>query len=193
MNQLKQGTNQDIFVFSLNTIYNQSVGEFAINLTNWSKTNPGKNVRIEWNCGGGNILDGLFMYEKLNWLRAEGHHLTGAAYGRMASSAAWLLQACDWRIIGSESWLLVHEVQSKAEGSITAIRRELERMIELQEQTNRILTGRTQGLLNTEIINRHIEGGQDWWINAPLASEYKLVDQVEVRTPFAGKLIEHAA
>ncbi len=183
----------DVFVFSLDSINNQGARDFAVNLVNWSRSNAGKPVRVEFNSGGGNILDGLFLYEKLNWLRAQGHHLTGVAYGRMASSAAWLLQACDWRIIGTQSWLLVHEVQSRAEGPISSVRRELERMIALQEQTTRILTSRTQGRLVSETIGRHIDGGRDWWIAAAEAYELGLVDEIETVKPFAGKLADETA
>jgi ATP-dependent protease ClpP protease subunit len=175
-------TTPSVFIFGL-LVDSQSVKDFVINLEDWSRRNPGRPLRIDLNSGGGNILDALFLYQEFNRIRKNGHHLTIAVYGRASSCAAWLVQAADWRIIGAESWVLVHQVSSKVDGPIFAVERELARMRELQAQTNDILIKRTA--LTEATINEHIANGTDWWINADDAwSKYKIVDEVEENKPF---------
>jgi ATP-dependent Clp protease protease subunit len=186
MQQQTGSTNiPSVFVFGLN-VDQQAVREFAINLVEWSQNNPGRPLRINLNSTGGSILDALCLRQEFQRLRALGHHLTIAVYGRAASCSSWLVQAADWRIIGDQSWLLIHEASSRADGTITAIRNELERLVQLQDQTIDILTSRTQGALTAKMIHDHVDGGRDWWITAKDAKELGLVDEVEEPVAFKG-------
>ena len=170
-----------VFVFAIG-IDQVSARDFAINLVNWSRNNPKKPIRINVNSQGGIILDSLFLFDTLGYLRTLGHHITIAVYGRSASCASWFLQAADLRIIGANSWLLIHEVASEVKGTRTAIRAELERVDQLQAQTNAILCSRTKNVVNgltCEKIERNIAGGRDWWLNALQSKAEGLVDEIE--------------
>jgi len=166
-----------VFIFSL-FIDGQTAREFAIMLNEWSCANKGRRLRVILNSGGGNISDGLFLYEEFLRLRRNGHHLTLAAYGRAASSAGWLLQAAANRVIGAQSWILIHEVSSKVEGTLTAIRNELNRVEQLQNQSFELLMSRTKKLTRETIVGK-ISGGGEWWISAKEALELGLVDLIE--------------
>jgi ATP-dependent Clp protease, protease subunit len=170
------------FIFGIG-LDQQTTRTFVINLQDWSKSNEGSPLRVNVNSGGGNILDSLFLYEQLNRIRSAKHHLTMAVYGRAGSCAAWLIQAADWRIIGRNSWILLHEVSSAVDGTLSQIRRELERCEALQKQTNGIITRRSK-LSEAELL-KHIDGGYDKWVNAEQALEWGLVDEIEEETPFA--------
>lgn len=158
----------------------QSAKDFAINLVEWSSRNKGVPLRIDINSQGGNILDGIFLREELKRVKAAGHKLTIAVYGRAASSASWLIQVADRRIMGEDSWLLIHEVSSRMEGSLSALRREVKRVEQLQNQTIAMLCKRSK--LTRERILSEIEGGNDWWIDAALALELGLVDEIDCDT-----------
>lgn len=165
-----------IFVFGVYTDQ-QTTRDFAINLVNWSKNNPGVPLRVNINSGGGNILDSLFLFEEFGRLRLAGHRITIAVYGRCASCAGWLIQAADRRIIGKNSWIQIHEVSSAVDGTLSKIRQELARCEELQNQTIGILTSRSK--LTAKEIHDNIDGGRDWWIGAQEALEKGLVDEIE--------------
>lgn len=176
-----------VFIFSIN-IDAQSVRDFAITLNEWSQKNKGVPIRVDINSTGGIILEGLFLYEEFCRLRRNGHHLTLASYGRAASSAGWLLQAADWRVIGSESWLLIHEVSSKAEGTLTEMKSEVARCEEIQAQTFGILTASSGGKLTAEIIAKNVAEKVHWWLTPEESLSHGLVDEIEVTPTRQGKL-----
>lgn len=175
-------TNEAVFVFA-EPIEQKNVANFVINLVNWSNANPNRPLRVNLNSGGGIILDGFALYEEFMLLRRKGHHLTIAVYGRAASCAGWLLQAADVRIIGSNSWILIHEITSSLNGSLTEMRREVKRCEDLQNQTFGLIAGRSN-LTVAQLDKRTSEGG-DWWLNAQESLDAGLVDVIEFPLPFA--------
>src|SRR5690606_5987835 len=108
-----------VFAFSMDT---QSTRDFGINLISWAGKNATRPLRININSIGGNFHDCLYLFEEIGRLRAAGHHVTIAAYGRAASCSGWFLQCADRRIMGPNSWLLIHEVSSRAEGTISEVK-----------------------------------------------------------------------
>jgi len=180
------GLKEAVFIYGLDND-RQTTREFAITLNEWAckSDNEKRPIRFNMNSGGGLILDSLFLGETFSHLRRRGHFLTGAAYGRASSCAAWLLQLFDVRIIGAESWLLVHQVSSEMKGPIDVMKAEIARCEDLQEQTDNLLIRRTNGKLTRAIIGEHISGGRDWWINAHDAkNKWGLVDVVEETPEF---------
>jgi ATP-dependent protease ClpP protease subunit len=164
-----------------------TIADFSITLENWSLTNRGKSaadakrLRIQLNCGGGNMLDGLAFGETVLRLRRFGHHVTMSAYGRAGSSAAWMLQFADLRLIGPDSWLLIHEAASAVDGTLSAMKQEVRRLEQLQDQTIALLCQRST--LTRATILRQIKNGRQWWIDAITARKLKLVDDVEEIPP----------
>lgn len=174
------------FVFGL-PLDQQTTREFGINLISWSDKNrepTPKRLRVNMNSGGGLILDSLYLKEQFGHLRAKGHHLTLAAMGRMGSCAGWLLQCADERLIGEDSWLLIHSVTGEVKGNYDAVMAEAARIKELEEQTFRLLCGRSNGKLTMEKIYANISGNRDWWLNAKTSLEYGLVDRIEYAPAF---------
>lgn len=164
----------------------ESVRDFVL----WAKPTPkDKGIRIELNSQGGGILDCISLFEEVGGLRKRGHKVTVAVMGRAASCAGWVLQGADKRIIGANSWILIHEVHSEVKfGPRSAIAAELARVDALQAQTYGILCSRTkeiEGGLTLEMINQHCSTGQDWWIDAPTALKLGLVDVIEYAPEFA--------
>ena len=176
--------NEVEFILALN-MDQVATRDFAVNLVNWSSNtqNRGKSLRLNINSMGGNYLDCIFLFEEVQRLRRKGHKVHLAAYGRAASCSAWFLQGGDKRIIGVNSWLLVHEISSRAEGTVSQVRAELARMEQLQDHSIKLLTSRSK--LTAEMIRKNIDGGRDWWIDANTAKELGLVDEVEDIPPFA--------
>lgn len=175
-------TTKGLFIFGLN-IDQQATREFAINLFNWSTNNHGEPIRVNINSTGGNPLDAIFLFETFGQLRALGHHLTIAVNGRCASCASWLIQAADKRVIGANSWLMFHQISSAANGNMNAMKRELNRDEQLNEQTIKLLCSRSK--LTPAQVHAEIDDGKDWWISAEEALTHRLVDAVEYSPAFA--------
>jgi len=174
-------TTKGLFIFGLN--FDQAATrEFAINLFNWSGNNHSEPLRVNINSLGGNPLDALFLFEIFGQLRALGHHLTIAVNGRCASCASWLVQAADKRVIGANSWLMFHQISSAANGNMNAMKAELARDEQLNEQTIKLLCSRSK--LTSEQVHAEIDDGKDWWISAEEALRHGLVDAVEYAPAF---------
>lgn len=185
----KANLNEATFVFGLN-IDAAAARNFSIELYAWSGNNPNKPLRINQHSGGGNIGDAELLYETYTHLRRRGHLLTIAVHGRAASCAGWLVQSADVRIIGPHSEILVHEVSSAADGPLSVMKREIERMERLQEKTLNILVSRCASTstaktpLTVEKVKQMIDGGRDWWLSAQEALDYGLVDYIEETPAF---------
>lgn len=174
-------TTKGLFIFGLN--FDQlATREFAINLFDWSGKNHGVPLRININSLGGNPLDALFLFETFGQLRALGHHLTLAVNGRCSSCASWVIQAADKRIIGANSWLMFHQISSAANGNMNAIKAELARDEQLNEQTIGLFCSRSK--LTPAEVHTKIDDGKDWWISAEEALTHGLVDTVEYAPAF---------
>ena len=84
--------------------------EQAMNiLSRWKRqsTDP---ITIRISSPGGNVLDGLALYDFLLGLRKSGIEVRIVVLGMAASMAAILLQAGTVRVIGPNSRILIHEV-----------------------------------------------------------------------------------
>ena len=123
---------------------------------------------------GGGVLAGLALYDYLRWLRQRGIHITTSALGLTASIGAIILQAGDHRVIGAESYLLIHGAQDLSESDDSEITGE-SRLIELvHRQTIRILSDRSH--LTPAELETRMDG--DWWLTASQALAHGLVDEV---------------
>jgi ATP-dependent Clp protease protease subunit len=145
------------------------------------KDNDGKPVRIIMNSPGGSVFSGFALMDEIANVRARGHHVTIETYGMAASAAGFILQSADTRVIGANSWVLIHQISSQASGKYAAIMADMKFTGQLQDQFLMRLSNRSN--LSLATIHDHIDNGQDWWISADDALKYGLVDSVQ---PIAG-------
>lgn len=149
----------------------------------WRRQNPGQDITIIFTSPGGEVVAGMALFDYLTELRADGHHLTTIAHGIAASMAGILLQAGDRRIVGKESWVLIHQVQASAMGSWGDLQ---DRMKWLDKVQDRILdifakrsatkTGKpfaTQRRLFAKNWER-----TDWWLSSDECLELGVVDEI---------------
>jgi ATP-dependent protease ClpP protease subunit len=93
-----------------------SVKAAVYTLTVWSRMEPKCDITIVFNSPGGSLVDGMALFDHLSALKADGHKLTTVTRGMAASMASILFQVGDVRVMGAESYQLVHEVSFGAEG-----------------------------------------------------------------------------
>jgi len=118
------------------TVDEKSVDACISRLNIWRRQSPGQAITIIFSSPGGSVVPGMALYDYLTELRASGHHLTTIAQGMAASMAGILLQAGDRRVVGPESWVLIHQVQASAMGSWGDLQ---DRMKWLEKVQDRIL------------------------------------------------------
>jgi ATP-dependent protease ClpP protease subunit len=92
--------------------------------------------------------------------------------------------------MGAISEICIHEVSSKAEGALSIMMREIERVQHLQKKTFAITCSRTASTktaktpLTVEIIREKTAEGRDWWLTADEALNYGLIDAIEPVLPY---------
>jgi ATP-dependent Clp protease protease subunit len=150
-----------------------TVQQCMAELGRWSRRDPGAPITVMFNSSGGNVLDGLALFDFLRQLRAQGHHVTTVALGRAASMGAVLLQAGDRRVMGENAFLLVHEVSHTGMGKVSELEDSVEFTKRLQQRLLAILAQRST-LSEREIQRRWAR--KEWWLGAEEAGELGLAD-----------------
>lgn len=150
--------------------------ESCIDVTmEWSRKYPGAAMTIVFNSPGGDVLDGLALYDHLFWLRSQGHHITTIALGMAASMGGVLLQAGNERIISPNSWILIHEVSTGVRGKISEVEDDVKLTERLQKQILDILSSRAK-FSRKQIQTRWKR--RDWWLDAKEAIKYGFADRL---------------
>ena len=139
---------------------------------------PGADLRIEFNSGGGSVLDGLELFDAMREASDAGHHVTTYIGGLAASMAGILVQAGDTRVIGRHSWLHLHEVSTGAIGKASDLMDEAELARRLTWQACEIYAVRsTNKKMTAEKIHKMIER-HEVWLTPEQAIEHGFVDEI---------------
>ena len=159
----------------LGSISDESVKACINQLSIWNRTQPGCDITLILQSPGGSIVPGMALWDYLQELRAQNHHLTTIARGYAASMAGILLQAGDIRIIGRESWLLIHEASFGAMGSFGDVEDVVEWIRKIQDRILDIFASRSK-LSKAQIKRRWHR--KDWWISSNEALKLGFVDEI---------------
>jgi ATP-dependent protease ClpP protease subunit len=89
--------------------------------------------------------------------------------------AAVLLQAADERVIGPESYLVIHEAASMAWGKASEVKEESDLLIRFNRHTENVLARRSK-LTPKEIRQRSYK--KDWYVNAKECKKHGFVDRI---------------
>jgi ATP-dependent Clp protease, protease subunit len=177
-----------VYFFS-KTVSKKSVAEAIEALGLWSRRDPGADIRIVINSPGGEVVQGLALFDFLGELRALGHRLTTVVIGEAASFGAILMQAGDVRLIGHNASVLLHEVAWGIRGKISYLEDDLEFGRSLQRRLLIILASRSR-LTEAEISARWSR--KDWWLTAEEVVELGLADGIShgppTEAPSAGEV-----
>lgn len=152
-----------------------SVRECINQLTNWTRKNPNCEIEICFNSPGGSVVDGFALFDFIQMLRQRGHNVTTSTLGMAASMAGILLQAGDKRIMGKQSWLMIHEASFGAMGKIGEVEDTVEWVKRVQGRILDIFAERSK-MSKTQIKNKWTR--KDWWLSSDEALELGFVDEV---------------
>ena len=144
-------------------------------LTLWDRKDPKCDIEIVFNSPGGSLTAGLALWDHIKFIQSRGHQVTTSTVGMAASMAAVLLQAGDIRIMGKESWLLIHEASFGAGGSFGEVEDRVDWIKRIQNRIVNIFAERSN-LTPAQIKKKWTR--TDWWIDSNQALEWGLVDEL---------------
>jgi ATP-dependent Clp endopeptidase proteolytic subunit ClpP len=170
-------------------VFNGAVGRETVNsciaaLTEWMRTpDVGREVEIVFNSPGGSVIDGMALFDFIQAVRRSGLTITTSTIGYAASMAGILLQAGDKRVMGSQSWLMIHEASFGAGGKIGEVEDTVDWVKRVQDRILDIFANRCQAAVNApkRLSRRQIAARwrrKDWWISSDEALAFGLVDEV---------------
>lgn len=139
-------------------------------------------ITIVFNSPGGSVIAGMALFDHIQELRHEKHHVTIVGQGMAASMAGILLQAGDERILTAESWLLIHEGSFGAVGSVAEVEDTVEWVKQISERILNIFAARCKAsgapkpLTKAQIKARYRR--KDWWISSDDALKYGFIDRI---------------
>jgi len=134
-----------------------------------------KNITMILNSVGGNIFDGLLLYETMDSLAKNGTRLKIEARGLAASMAVILLQAGTERVATKHTRFLLHEASASAAGEASKLKDESEELDKLNSMLDQIIVSRCKITL---IKLRKKTKRREWWLSAEEALKYGLIDKV---------------
>ena len=162
-------------VYRFNTSVNgKSVQDCVTKLTEWHRADPTCDIEIIFNSPGGDVINGMALFDYIQELR-DTHKITTGASGMAASMAGILLQAGDVRWVGEQSWVLIHRISFGIVGSAYEVEDELEFVKRIEKRVCDIFAARTK--LTPTRIKKNWDR-KDWWISADEALELGIVDEV---------------
>lgn len=164
-------------------VTDESIKPSLAKLGEWNRRFPGKPITVIVNSPGGSVLAGLALYDFLQKLRGDGHHVTIICVGMAASMGGILLQAGDKRLIGANARVLIHAVSGGTTGTVHAMEDRVGFSRSLWESLKNILAARS--VLSAEEIEERAHR-KDWWLSAQEAIDLGFADDMLSAPPFAG-------
>lgn len=152
-----------------------SVAACLAQLAQWDRLSPDCDMEIVFTSPGGNVIDGMALFDFIQQMKRAGHKVTTSALGEAASMAGILLQAGDVRVMGKETWILIHQATFGTIGSTYEVEDELEFVKKIQKRILAIFVARSN-LTEGQIKRRWHR--KDWWIDSDEALKLGLVDEV---------------
>jgi ATP-dependent Clp endopeptidase proteolytic subunit ClpP len=178
--------NRYHFLYTFNDqVSSTSVKSCIDQLTKWMRLNPGEDIEISFNSPGGDVIAGLALFDFIQTVRAAGHHVTTSTIGYAASMAGILLQAGDRRIMGAESWLMLHEASFGAQGKTGEVEDRVEWIKRVHDRFLNIFASRCKGA-DPETATKVLTKAQiktrwtrtDFWVDSDQALAFGFIDEI---------------
>ena len=136
-----------------------------------------KDIFLYINSPGGSVYDALAIYDTMNFVKAD---VQTVGIGVQASAAAFLLSsgAKGKRFILPHSTVMIHQPSRGNRGKVTDQEIDLKQSLSVKQLLESIMAKNT-GQKPDKI---HHDMERDFWITAPEAKKYGLVDEV-ITTP----------
>ena len=132
-----------------------------------------EDISLYINSPGGSVTSGFAIYDTMNFIKSN---VCTIGYGICASMAALLLSSGHKgkRYILPNADVMIHQVLGRSEGQASDIKIATDRILDLKNRLNKILSKNT----NKHIKTIEKDTDRDNYLNAEEALEYGLVDKI---------------
>lgn len=174
-----------VYVFD-DPVEERSVGMCVATLDVWHRIYPEQPMTIQFYSPGGDVIAGMYLFDRIRDMHTQGHQIITEAYGYAASMAGILLQAGDVRRMGREAYILIHQVQFSVRGRFGEVQDEIKFVTKIQDRILDIFAANTKRAgeagtasepMDREALVRNWER-TDWWMSSDEALKYGIVDEV---------------
>jgi ATP-dependent Clp protease protease subunit len=140
--------------------------------------NPEKDISLYINSPGGSVSAGLGIFDTMNFIKPQ---VSTLCVGLAASMGAFLLAAGakGKRFSLPNSRIMLHQPSGGSQGMASDIEIQAREIVRTREQLNRILAERTGQAVEKVAADMD----RDYWLTAPGAVEYGVIDQVLTQRP----------
>lgn len=182
-----RATNPFHQVYAFDTqVDERSVGMCVAQLDIWHRLGPKKEMTLQFYSPGGDVLAGMYLFDRLRDMHAQGHKIVTEAYGMAASMAGILLQAGDVRRMGREAYILIHQVSFSVRGSFGAVEDELKFVTKIQDRIVNIFVENMAKAKARNTASKPLDkktfiknwARKDWWLSSDEALKHGLIDEV---------------
>ncbi len=134
---------------------------------------PEKDIQIYINSPGGSVSAGFAIYDTMQYIKPN---VSTICIGRAASMGAFLLAAGakGKRFALPNADIMIHQPLGGAQGQASDIKIQAEKIIQIRERINKILSERTGQPI--EKISKDTD--RDYYMTAEEAVAYGIIDQV---------------
>jgi len=163
-----------VYAFNV-SVSSASVSNCIDQLTQWHRDDPTCEIEIVFNSPGGDVVNGMALFDYMRDMRARGHKITTVTLGYAASMAGILLQAGDVRVVGREAWVLIHEASFGAGGKIGEVEDTVDWVKRIQKRILKIFAERST-LSEHQIAKRWKR--KDWWLSSDECLKFGFADDI---------------
>lgn len=153
-----------------------SVASCIERLTLWDRLEPDCPITVIFNSPGGEVIEGMALWDFLSSLK-DRHELTTVANGYAASMAGLLLQVGHIRVMGRESYLMIHELSAGASGKIGEIQDAVKFYEKYGARVINLFVSRSGGKCTKAEFVKNVTR-QDWWLSSDEAFKLGFCDVI---------------
>ena len=166
---------KDRIIFLNDEVNSHTASVIIAQLLHLESEDPDTDIHMYINSPGGSITDGMAIYDTMNYIKPN---VSTICIGMAASMGAFLLAAGEKgkRFSLPNSEVMIHQPLGGTRGQATDIKIHAERIIEMKENLNKILSERTGQTL--EQITKDTD--RDNFMSADKALKYGLIDKIIV-------------
>ncbi len=168
---------KDRIIFLGNEVNEHTANVVVAQLIFLQAEDPKKDIYFYINSPGGSVYDAMAIYDTMQYVTND---IQTFGIGVQASAAAFLLSSGTKgkRFVLPNATVMIHQPSSGTRGKVTDMEIDLKEGLRIKHKLNEIMAKNTGQKL--EKITADME--RDYWMTAPEAQKYGLVDKV-ITTP----------